>query len=278
MGAAGAAGTLAAVEPSKTDPTLEFGALVAGPEVAIELDRAALLIAAHAREDLDIGAELAAIDDLAAGCGGNDVGALRAHLFGRLGFKGNTGNYYDPTNSYLDHVVASRQGIPITLSVITISVAGRLGLELDGIGLPGHFLVGSASDTDLFIDPYGGGRLMDGADVAKLFRSVHGAQAAVSPEMLAPVGPRSILTRMLNNLLSIFAGRRDTHSRLWALRLRAAIPGTSIDQRAEVATALVAMGEFGAAGAWLEELADEAPDAVGESYLRSAERLRACLN
>jgi hypothetical protein len=83
---------------------------------------------------------------------------------------------------------------------------------------------------------------------------------------------------MLNNLLGIFAARRDARSRLWALELRAAVPGATIDDRAEVASALVALGDYAAAGRCLDGLAAEVPGALGESYRRSAERLRASLN
>ncbi|HEY6532437.1 MAG TPA: transglutaminase-like domain-containing protein [Acidimicrobiales bacterium] len=266
------------MEPSATDPTAAFVRIVAGPEAEVELDRAALLIAAQARPGLDVDVELGHIDSLADGCDGRDLESLRGHLFGRLGFTGNTDDYYDPANSYLDQVVASRCGIPITLSVLTISVARRLGMELVGVGLPGHFLVGSATDADLFVDPFSGGQVLDAVAAETLFQSLHGTEATFSSAMLAPVGARAVLTRMLNNLLGIFAARRDTRSRLWALQLRAAIPGASIDDRAEVAGALAGVGRYAAAGQWLDQLADDAPGALGDSYRRSAARLRACLN
>jgi regulator of sirC expression with transglutaminase-like and TPR domain len=146
------------------------------------------------------------------------------------------------------------------------------------VGLPGHFLVGLDGDDDVFLDPFGGGAMLDRAEVEALFGALHGPDAPFSPAMLAPVGPRAVLTRMLNNLLGIFAARRDARSRLWALRLRAAVPGSTVDERAEVAAALAATGEYAAASRWLERLAPEAPGAVAQSYLRSAQRWRACLN
>jgi regulator of sirC expression with transglutaminase-like and TPR domain len=277
-GPARSADTLAPVDASDPDLTSAFGDMVSGPESEIELERAALLIAAHARPGLDVPAELGRLDALAEGCADHDLDALRTHLFGRLGFNGNTDDYYDPANSYLDRVVETRCGIPITLSVLTIAVGHRLGVELVGVALPGHFLVGSTTDADLFLDPFGGGRVLGAEEVEDMFRSLHGAEAAFSPVMLAPVGARAVLTRMLNNLLGIFAARRDARSRLWASQLRAAVPGASIEDRAEVAAALVAVGEYAAAGRWLEALSHDAPPAVGESYRRSAERLRASLN
>lgn len=265
-------GTLAAV-----DPSLAFAELVSRPEDEIDLDRAALLIAAHARPALDLGVELAAIDALADGCEGDTLDDVLAHLFGRLGFRGNADDYYDPANSYLDRVVATRRGIPITLSVLTVSVARRRGVDLVGVGMPGHFLV-RAADEPVFVDPYGGGQILDSAGAEALFHTLHGADQPFSPALLAPVGPRSIVTRMLNNLLAIFGARRDHEGRLWAARLRASVPGASLEDRAEVAAALAAAGAFAEAARWLEALSFEAPHPVAAGYRGAAERLRSRLN
>jgi regulator of sirC expression with transglutaminase-like and TPR domain len=266
-------GTLAAV-----DPTVAFAELLSRPEADVELDRAALLIAAHGRAGLHLDTELRAIDALAVGCRDGDLASVLGHLFGRLGFRGNPGDYYDPCNSYLDRVVATRRGIPITLSVLTIAVARRRGIDLVGVGMPGHFLVRSATDHSLFVDPYGAGQVLDGAGARALFHSLHGPDAAFSPTMLAPVGPRVVVTRMLNNLVAIFASRRDQQGRLWALQLRATIPGASLEDRAEVAAALAANGDFSEAGRWLEALSFEAPEPVAVGYRQAADRMRSRLN
>ena len=196
----------------------------------------------------------------------------------RLGFRGNPDHYYDPANSYLDHVVATRRGIPISLSVLTIAVARRQGIDLVGVGMPGHFLVRSASDPSLYVDPFGGGQVLDTAGARALFHTLHGPDAGFSQTMLTPVGPRSIVTRMLNNLVAVFAAGRDHQGRLWALRLRATVPGASLEDRAEVAAALAAVGEFAEAGRWLEALSFEAPGPVAVGYRQAADRLRSRLN
>jgi regulator of sirC expression with transglutaminase-like and TPR domain len=266
-------GTLAAV-----DPTLAFAELLARPEAEIDLDRAALLIAAHARNELDVDAQLDAIDGLAAGCEGPELAAVLSHLFVRLGFRGNPEDYYDPCNSYLDRVIATRRGIPITLSVLTISVARRHGIELVGVGMPGHFLVRSVSDPSLFVDPFTGGAVLDASGARTLFHSLHGPDAGFSEEMLAPVGPRSVVTRMLNNLVAVFGARRDHGGRLWALRLRSTVPGVTLEDRAEVASGLAAVGEFAEAARWLEALSFEAPEPLAAGYRQAASRLRSRLN
>jgi regulator of sirC expression with transglutaminase-like and TPR domain len=260
------------------DPTLEFAQVVARPEPQVDLERAALLIAAHARPGLDVAAEVAALDALAEGCDEDGLDAVRRHLFGRLGFRGNPDDYYDPANSYLDHVRATRRGIPISLSVLTMSVARRRGAELVGVGMPGHFLVRSAVDPDLFVDPYGGGALLAPDGARDLFHSLHGAEAAFTAEMLAPVGAHAIVTRMLNNLVAVFTARRDAQGRLWALRLRADVPGVALEDRAEVASALAALGEFAEAARWLEALSLQAPAPLAATLRAGAERARSRLN
>src|SRR5262245_40696304 len=104
------------------DRSERFGELVARADDEVPLDEAALLIAGHARPELDVDAELARLDELAAGCRTPTLDGLVAHLFTDLGYAGNRGNYYDPRNSYLDQVVTRRLGIPITLSVLAIVV------------------------------------------------------------------------------------------------------------------------------------------------------------
>ena len=266
------------VPSAVVDPTAAFVELISRPEAKLPLEDAALLIAAHARPDLDLEAEQGAIDALAAGCDDNGLASILGHLFGRLGFRGDPDRYYDPANSYLDRVVATRRGIPISLSVVTMAVARRRDIPLVGVGLPGHFLVRSADDADLFIDPFAGGQVLDRRGVRALFHQLHGPDAAFTPMMVTPVGPRSTVTRMLNNLIAIFGAHRDHHRRLWAVQLRAAVPGASLEDRAEVGTALAAAGDFAAAARWLEGLADEAPGAVADNYRGSASRLRSRLN
>ena len=120
----------------------------------------AFLIAAHAHPQLDVGAELARLDDLAARCATPTRDGVLAQLFGTEGFHGNEDDDYDPENSMLDTVLDRRIGIPITLSVLAIQVARRVGVTLTGIGAPGHFIVRDADDGTYF-DPFHRGRVLD---------------------------------------------------------------------------------------------------------------------
>lgn len=259
------------------DATERFDEVVGRPEADIPLDEAALLIAAHAYPDLDVGAQLGRLDGLAAGCGEPSVESLRRHLFDTLGFRGEARRYGDPRNSFLNDVMDRKVGIPISLSVLTIEVGRRLGLTLVGVGMPGHFLV-RHEDGGEILDPFGGGRTLDPDDCQRLFRNVHGPGPAFGPQMLATAGPRAILVRMLTNLRHVYLAAGDAPSSGWVYRLRAAVPPETSADRADVARALASIGRFVEAAETLDELADQVS---GEGAARARARavsFRALLN
>lgn len=255
-----------------------FGELVARPETEIPLDEAALLVAAQARPDLDLDVELARLEELAEGCFAPTLDALVAYLFGDLGFAGNRHDYYDPRNSYLDQVVTRRVGIPISLGVLTMVVGRRLGVPLVGVGMPGHFLLRDRVDPDVFVDPFGGGRLLDRDGCERAFHAVHGPDAPFDDAFLAPVGSISILTRVLANLRNIFGGRGDRAAVVGVLELRNLLPGASAEDRSELAAALAATGRFGDAARHYDQAGDQLGGSLGAEYRRNADRLRARLN
>jgi regulator of sirC expression with transglutaminase-like and TPR domain len=254
-----------------------FVALVNGPEEELRLDEAALLIAAHAHPDLDVGAELARLDRLAAACRERTLDGWRHHVFDVLGFSGDSESYYDPDNSYLDTVIRRRKGIPITLSVVGIEIGRRLGLDLVGVGMPGHFLLRPADDPDLFVDPFAGGRLLDRQGCRERFRAVHPAGEHFSDSYLDPVGPRDVVARLLANLKSIFVESGDLGGLEWVMELRLAIPGMPVLERRDRARARAAAGRFRMAAEELEDLALVLPD-MAEDLEAEAISLLARLN
>jgi regulator of sirC expression with transglutaminase-like and TPR domain len=257
------------------DPTTRFAALVQGPPDRFALDEAALLIAAHARPDLDVAAELRLLDRLAAGIPAGDLHDWRRHLFVDLGFSGDVTQYYYPANSFLDQVVRRRKGLPITLSVLGMEVGRRVGLRLEGVGMPGHFLLRHGPDS--FVDPFDGGRVLDRAGCIERFREVNGRRAAFLPSYLDPVSPVAILSRMLNNLKSVYAGRGDVAALTWVADLRAALPDTSPLEDWEWARVLGLTGRFVEAADRMEALAGVLPGE--EKSLRAeASAMRARLN
>jgi regulator of sirC expression with transglutaminase-like and TPR domain len=130
-------------------------------------------------------------------------------LFARMRFRGNVEDYYDPRNSFLGQVLDRRLGIPITLSVLFIEVARRVGVLVQGVNFPGHFLVRVADDDAWrFLDPFGAGRLLDNRDLESLLRQASGPTAALEPALLAAASKRQIVSRLLVNLAGIY-GRQD---------------------------------------------------------------------
>jgi len=257
------------------DPTTRFTELVAGPEDGLALDEAALLIAAHAKPDLDVAAELKLLDRLAAGIPDRTLDEWRRHLFIELGYSGNLTRYYDPANSFLNEVVRRRRGLPITLSVLGIEVGRRVGLRLEGVGMPGHFLLRHGPDT--FVDPFDGGRVLDRNGCAERFRALNGARTPFRSAYLDPVGPHAILSRMLNNLRSVYAGRGDVAALSWVFDLRKALPQASPLEGREWARVLGATGRFLEAATEMEALAEALP-AHEDSLLGEALALRSRLN
>ncbi|WP_334141770.1 SirB1 family protein [Rhabdothermincola sp.] len=258
--------------------TEQFADLLDGPEDAVPLDRAALLIAAHAYPGLDVEAELATIDCIAEGCFAPTLDALVRYLFVDLAFRGNRTAYHDPRNSYLNEVIRRRRGIPITLSVLAMAVGRRLAVPLAGVGMPGHFLLRDRVDPSVFVDPFAAGAFLDRAGCERVFRAVHGQDAVFDEAYLAPVGPFAILARMLANLRVVFATAVDHTGLAWVLRLRSLVPGVPIEERAELAAVLAASGDFRGAARELDIVAERVGGGTGEEYARRAARLRARLN
>ncbi len=137
-------------------------------------------------------------------------------LYERHGFRGNREAYYDPRNSFLNDVLDRQLGIPLTLSIVLLEVGWRLGLPLEGVNFPGHFLVRFRGDTvDLLIDPYDGGTLRFQDQSQELLDRVYGGMVRVNESFLKMAGPREMLVRLLTNLKSIYLNVQD-HKRALA--------------------------------------------------------------
>ena len=160
------------------------------------LDEAALAISAALTAGLDDIEWLAALDLLAGECPTPTPDGVARHLFDSLGFAGNRRAYYDWRNSCLDRVIASRTGIPISLSVLMIEVGRRVGVHLHGIGMPAHFLVGVDGGDEVF-DPFNGGRRLDHGSVRALFEELTRHQVPWQDRFLDPMPNRAILIRMV---------------------------------------------------------------------------------
>ena len=192
---------------------------MAEQETTIRLDEAALAIAAGEYPDLDQERYIGRLDAMAARLrprispeesAERQVSVLNTYLFGEESFHGNTADYFDPRNSYLNEVLERRTGIPITLSLIYIELGRRVGLRLEGVGMPGHFLVRCLDARDeLLIDPFNQGAVLTLADCEARLAELYGNSLRFRPELLRTSGRREIVARMLANLKGSYLRRGD---------------------------------------------------------------------
>ena len=199
-----------------------FTALVSGPEEDLDLAEAALLIAQEEQPDLDVPHYLKRLDDLAevvrtklpeSATPKDMIKTLNTQLFFEEGLRGNASEYYDPRNSFLNEVLERKTGIPITLSVLYMEVGRRLGLSLEGVGFPGHFLVKYVGpDEEQILDPFVGGVEVSEDQLAAKLKSMYGDNnpfMAQIPKLLTSATKKEILTRMLRNLKGVYLQKGD---------------------------------------------------------------------
>ncbi len=256
-----------------------FASLVARPE--IPLAEAALAVAAEEYKGLDIARYVKALDALGAriarrlGEGRSPLAVLAAMkkvLFDEEGFRGNEADYYDPRNSFLNEVLDRKLGIPITLSILYIEVAGRSGLALQGVGFPGHFLVklpaAGGLPADLFVDPFNGGDVLGADECTARFRAaLHGRE--FDPRYLEAVAPPQILSRMLHNLKKIYVEKGDDVRALWVIdRLLLLSPG-NLEERRDRGLLSARLGGLKAAAQDLQAYLDGTPQAPDADEVRS---------
>ncbi|MCC6174571.1 MAG: transglutaminase family protein [Chloroflexi bacterium] len=274
------------------DPRDAFAELLERDDAEIDLDRAALLVAAVEYPGLDVDAYLRRLDAMADEIRPRidsdadprlRVTVLAAFLSDDYGLRGNADAYYDPRNSYLNEVLDRRLGIPISLSAIYLEVGRRLDLPLEGVGMPGHFLIHYRHPTNpLLLDPFAAGRIVTEDDCTERLRSLHGADARLTPEMLQPVGTRAILFRMLNNLKGIYGALAEYRRAVRTVDLMLAVQPSALGEYRDRGMLLFRAGHFKPARASFEHYLTEAPDASDAASVREQlaliERLEAMRN
>ncbi len=198
--------------PDAGDFRREFTRLIARPEEDLDLGLAALLVAGEEYPELDVAEHLRRLDEFAdavryhAPEGLPPVELARllgSYLFEEQGFQGNSADYYNPDNSYLNRVLDTHTGIPITLSLLFLEVARRLGLRCRGVGMPGHFLVG-LDGSEVYFDPFNGGSALTPADCRRLAEGLFGPRMSWNDGYLTPCTKYEFLFRMLNNLKVVY--------------------------------------------------------------------------
>jgi regulator of sirC expression with transglutaminase-like and TPR domain len=178
----------------------------------------AALMGAAFEPDADVANVIAELDRLAARCEPT-FDSILATLFATGPLRGNTADYGDPRNSYLHQVLTRGLGIPITLSVCAIEVGRRVGVDVRGVGLPGHFIIAHGDD---YADPFYGGRHYSLDELEPAWRRITGLSDRLDGRHLQPAHTRSILLRMLNNLKQTFVAMDDPLPLRTLARLRGA--------------------------------------------------------
>jgi regulator of sirC expression with transglutaminase-like and TPR domain len=189
------------------------------PDSQINLERAALYLAQEEYPDLDVEAYLNGLDTMAAEVTERlpqelyplrMVQTINRYLYDDLGFCGNTREYYDPRNSFLNQVIDRRTGIPITLSLVYLAIAKRLEFPMVGVGMPGHFLIRPVADEmEVFVDPFHRGEVMFPQDCQQRLSQLFGETVQIQPQFLETVTPPQFLARMLTNLKAIYLNQGD---------------------------------------------------------------------
>lgn len=217
--------------------------IISGADSEINLPEAALLVASHRYPDLDVQHYLGELDTLGetlrqridpSTSEPERILALNQFLFGDLGFAPNADDYYDPRNSFLNEVIDRRVGIPITLSLVYMEVGKRIGLPLQGVCFPGHFLVKcKVTDGLAILDPYSGGTSLGIVDLQRRLREVRGGEVsrAIIAGLLVASSNKEILLRVLRNLKAIYL---RSHQLEHALAVMEWIVRAARDQPVEV--------------------------------------------
>lgn len=184
------------------------------------LARGALLIALEDYPRLDVGGYLDELDGLAARaerrCVANEplvfrLGHLHAEMFDVDGYRGDATSYYDPRNAYLNEVIDRRIGLPITLSIIFLHLATKLGFTAFGVGLPGHYVVKVQFElNEVYVDPFHDGTTLTIAEIGSLLKEVSGGSTQLSREHLRAWSGRETLARVCANLQNMWSRAGDT--------------------------------------------------------------------
>jgi regulator of sirC expression with transglutaminase-like and TPR domain len=227
-----------------------FAQIVRREDARIDLARACLMIAEDAYPGLDVERYIGEIERMAmrlrarlpqSSSAEEKVVALNQFLYEDLGYWGNTDDYYDPRNSYLNEVIERKTGIPITLSILYMELGRRIGLPLEGVSFPGHFLVRlRLRGGMLVLDPFAGGAPQSEDDLRNRVKRVipdgvaDNLPASELPldQFLEPATNRQILSRVLRNLKGIYREADKPERMLDVLnRMLLVTPGASAELR-----------------------------------------------
>src|SRR5579862_6571213 len=258
----------------------------------IDLIRSALVIARTEYPNLEIEEYASRIEGLSRRVAAlsedldrkGTLAALNHVLFEQANLRGNREDYYDPRNSFLNDVLDRGLGIPITLSIIYMEVARRVGFPLAGVGMPGHFLLKhySGGEGEILIDCFNRGDILSTQDCQSRLDEIYSGEMKMRPEFLHPISRRQILTRMLNNLKTIYLSTRNFRKALLIADLILVIYPRSAEDVKQRAPLRYSMGLHGLAAEDLRDYLKMAPNASDADEIRqmslSIRRMQALMN
>jgi regulator of sirC expression with transglutaminase-like and TPR domain len=253
---------------SESRSRTRFRQIVGQP--TFELAEPALLVACEEYPELPVERYLDLLDEMAGRARAvvdradtllARVRALNAFLFEEQGFHGNSDDYYDPRNSFLNEVLDRRMGIPVTLSAVYIEVGRRCGLDVEGVSLPGHFIVRVCDDSldadgaalEQLVDPFHAGALISRGQCQARLDRIFSGRMRLDAAMLAPCDARAVLARMLRNLKVIYVKAQDYGRALGALDLLVDLEPDSAEERRDRGLVYAAMDCYGLAARDLED-------------------------
>ena len=259
---------------ASSDVIQAFAALVRSDieDERIDLLRAALTFARIEDPQLDIEHYVRRVDALAKRVAAKVqdpddpvqmIAAMNEVLFQEEVFRGNSVDYYSPRNSFLQHVLDRQLGIPISLALVYMEVARRISFSLYGVGMPGHFLV-KHYDVDghaILIDAFERGSIVTEEDCRQKLDSIYSGQVALQPEFLLAVTRRQMLTRMLNNLRSVYLSQRDFRRAVQVVDLVLVIYPRSPEDVKQRAVLRYNLNDYRGALSDFEEYVKMSPDA-----------------
>ncbi len=274
----------------------EAFAALAGSQIddeKIDLLRGGLTIARTEYPDLNIEAYVDRIDELAhqaeariteLGDARETISAISYVLFEQAGLRGNRDDYYDPKNSFLNDVLDRSLGIPITLALIYMEVARRLGFPMFGVGMPGHFLLKhyDIDGHETLVDCFNGGNILNAQDCQQRLDEIYSGQMTLRPEFLFAVSRRQMLTRILNNLKAVYLSSRNFKKVLPLVDLVLVIYPRSPEDVKQRALLRYSLGQSKLAAEDLEEYLKMSPEASDSDEIRqtalSIRRMLALMN
>ena len=255
----------------------ELVAVTRPKDGVVDLLRAGLLIAQLDEEEVDVDAYVAGVERLAEGIRqrlspeatrADRMQALDQCMFKENGFHGARFDYYHRANSYLNRVLDDRTGLPITLSVLYIELGRRVGLEIEGVGLPGHFIVRVVGDgaEPQYVDVFNEARHVGAEGLGKLVRQYAGR--ALRDADLRPSTPKSIVLRMLANLRGLAERSQDNEATLRYLEAMVAIEPEALAERGARSIIRYNTGRRDAAVADLDWFLEHRPNGLDLDRIR----------